>query len=513
MPASSADSEDNVKNVLQLLERSAARFPDKIAFADETTALTYADLERRCRQVGTALAGKGLIRRVIAVYLPQCVDSLIAAFGAVYASDCYVMIDYRMPPARIRTILDTVRPAAVLTDPDGARSFAQVQCDAPVLTLADLFGETDADLLRTLRARQIDTDPVYMLFTSGSTGVPKGTVIHHRNVLAYSAWFCAAFSLDDTAVLGNQTPLYFSMSVSDVFGTLRAGATLHMIPKKLFSFPVKLLEFLRDRQVNTLYWVPSALCIVADWKGLDFVPLPDLKRVLFAGEVMPARQLNYWRKRAPDAQFANLFGPTETTDICCYYLVDRPIADDESVPIGFACDNCECLILREDGTRADAGETGELYVRGSFVASGYFADADRTRDAFVQNPLQSAYPEIVYRTGDLVRTNAYGEMEYVCRKDYQIKHMGYRIELGEIEAAAYAVEGIRLAVVLFDAKTDEIVLLYSGKKTDDGALLQALSARLPVYMLPSRIMRLREIPYNANGKIDRALLLRQYTQE
>ena len=263
----------------------------------------------------------------------------------------------------------------------------------------------------------------------------------------------------------------------------------------MFSFPVKLLEYLNAREVNTLYWVPSALCIVADWKGLDYVPLSRVRRVLFAGEVMPARQLNYWRQKLPQAQFANLFGPTETTDICCYYVLDRPIADTESVPIGYACDNCECLILREDGTPADEGETGEMYVRGSFVASGYFGAADKTQSAFVQNPLQNSYPEPVYRTGDLVRTNQ------------------YRIELGEIENAAYAVAGIKTAVVLYAAASDRVVLVYSGKKMDTADVIQTLKERLPAYMLPTDVVRVREMPYNANGKIDRTLLREQYAAQ
>ena len=513
MPASSAETGIYMKNVLQLLERSASLYPHKLAFADDEDSITYGEMQTQCRQIGSALASAGLSGSRIAVYLPQCIQSLVAAFGVVYASGCYVIIDRKMPAARIASIFDTLQPAAVLTDAQGAQDIAQTGFSGSVLEVSSLLGRADDALLHALRQKQIDTDPVYVLFTSGSTGVPKGTVISHRNVLAYSAWFCEAFSIDETAVFGNQTPLYFSMSVSDVYGTLRAGATLHMIPKKLFSFPVKLLEFLNAREVNTLYWVPSALCIVADWKGLDYVPLDQVRRVLFAGEVMPARQLNYWRQKLPQAQFANLFGPTETTDICCYYVLDRPIADTESVPIGYACDNCECLILREDGTPVDEGETGEMYVRGSFVASGYFGAADKTQSAFVQNPLQSSYPEPVYRTGDLVRINSYGEMEYVSRRDFQIKHMGYRIELGEIESAAYAVAGIKTAVVLYAAASDRVVLVYSGKKMDTADVIQTLKERLPAYMLPTDVVRVREMPYNANGKIDRTLLREQYAAQ
>ena len=498
-----------MKNVLELLERCAAVSPDKTAFTDETHAVAYADLLLRCQEVGTALHLRGLYRQIVAVYMPQSVDSLVSAFGIVYAGCAYVILDSKMPPERIRSILETVRPAAVLCDGTCAEQLPLTGFSGMTLRIDELAVPVREDALAAIRARQIDADPVYILFTSGSTGTPKGSVLTHRNVLSYSRWFSDTFLTPDS-VLGNQTPFYFSMSVSDVYGTLQVGATLHILPKKLFSFPVKLLEYLNEKAINTIYWVPSALCIVADWKALDYVPPKHLHHVLFAGEVMPARQLNYWRRFLPDAVLANLFGPTETTDICCFYVVDRPLSDSDSVPIGSACNNCECIVLGADGKAAAAGEVGELYVRGSFVSPGYFGDPEKTAKAFVQNPLQNDYPEWVYRTGDLVRVNAYGEMEYVSRTDHQIKHMGYRIELGEIEAAAGAIETIRQSVAVYDKASDEIVLLYSGKKTDPAVLLNALSRRLPNYMLPSGILRVREMPLNANGKIDRAYLQSHY---
>lgn len=502
-----------MKNVLELLERSAQKHPNKIAFSDMQTAICYLDFMRQCQSVGTALSAKGYYKRVIAVYMDQSVCSLVSALGIVYAGNSYVIIDSKMPAERIRCILDTVHPAAILCSAETLDKVSETGFDGETIVTNSLT-ETpiDEQRLSNIRKKQIDSDPLYILFTSGSTGMPKGTVIHHKNVLSYSAWFCEAFSLDEHTVFGNQTPFYFSMSVSDVYGTLRSGATLHIIPKKLFSFPVKLLEYLNEKTVNTLYWVPSALCIVADWKALDFMPVPTLQRVLFAGEVMPSRQLNYWRSKLPEAVFANLFGPTETTDICCYYVVNRPIDDAQSVPIGVSCNNCECLIVGEKGLITVEGEMGELYVRGSFVAPGYFGNPEKTSSAFVQNPLHNDYPEFVYRTGDLVRLNSYGEMEYVCRKDFQIKHMGYRIELGEIESAANATEGIKLAVVIYDKEKDDIVLIYNGKKMDSTILTAALAKRLPNYMMPTRIIRIREMPYNANGKIDRAFLSGHYNE-
>ena len=333
-----------------------------------------------------------------------------------------------------------------------------------------------------MRDRQIDTDPLYALYTSGSTGVPKGAVLNHRNVIAYSKWSADTFNIDENTVFGNQTPFYFSMSVTDIYSTLRTGATLVIIPKAFFAFPIKLVEFLNENKVNTIYWVPSAISIVANLKLFKFAKPEYLKTVLFAGEVMPTKQLNYWINNLDkDILYANLYGPTETTDICTYYVVDRPFRDDEPLPIGRHCDNCDVVIVNEKGEEAKVGEEGELFVRGSFLSAGYYNNPEKTAAAFVQNPLNKAYPETVYKTGDLVKMNEKGEILYICRRDYQIKHMGYRIELGEIEAAASAVDGMKESVCVYDEKNDKIVLIYSAAKTNDEKVLAQLKTKLTDY--------------------------------
>lgn len=248
----------------------------------------------------------------------------------------------------------------------------------------------------------------------------------------------------------------------------------------------------------------------ANLKVLDFMMAEHIEKVLFAGEVMPAKQLNYWRSKYPNALFANLFGPTETTDICTYYIVDREIKDTESVPIGIACDNCDSFVVTEDGRLAGIGEEGELYARGSFLAMGYYNDPDKTAAAFVQNPLQSHYPERVYKTGDLVRWNERGELIYLSRRDFQIKHMGYRIELGEIEAAATAQPGVDVSVCLYDQAADQLILIYVGAKAEQETVRQALQAALPAYMLPAKVIQAKTIPYNQNGKTDRKALAAAY---
>ena len=284
-----------------------------------------------------------------------------------------------------------------------------------------------------------------------------------------------------------------------------------MIPKMYFTFPIKLVAFLNERKINTIYWVPSALAIVSNWNVFDFARPEHLQKLLFAGEVMPVKHLNYWRRYLPDCLYANLFGPTETTDICSFYVVDRDFADSDSLPIGRACDNCDTFLLTEEGTRASrAGEEGEIVVRGSFLADGYYNEPEKTAAVFTQNPLNTAFPERIYRTGDLARLNEKGEFIYISRKDFQIKRMGYRIELGEIEAAAGSIEKVKSAAALYDANAGRILVIYEGSIKDRDEVLQQTADKVPPYMRPDEVIRIKQMPYNANGKIDRQRLLKEY---
>lgn len=295
------------------------------------------------------------------------------------------------------------------------------------------------------------------------------------------------------------------MSITDVFTTMLTGATLYVIPKMYFSFPVKLLEYMNEKKINTIYWVPSALCIVANLGALKDAQLPYLEKVLFAGEVMPIKQLNMWIDKLPNCMYANLFGPTETTDICSYYVVDRKFKDDESLPIGKHCDNCNLIIIKEDGTEAKLGEKGELLARGSFLASGYYGNEKKTKEVFIQNPLNNKYPEIVYKTGDIVQYNEKGELIYLSRKDYQIKHMGYRIELGEIERNIYGIEKVILCACIYNEIEQKINLFYQGDINEEEIAKEAENKLLP-YMRPNKYIKLAKMPYNSNGKIDRKKL-------
>lgn len=499
------------KSILSYLEKSEKKFPNKVAFSDGKYELTYHELVEESKSIGSFLIENIGMHKAVVVYMEKGARNISAFMGAAYAGCFYVPLDAQMPAERINIILDTLKPAAIIYDDKTEKYLSLIETDCIKILYDEIYMlPKNEEKLVTARRQMIDTDPLYILFTSGSTGIPKGVIVCHRSVIDYADWVVKTFELNENTTFGNQTPFYFSMSVLDIFATIRSGATLYIIPKMLFSFPVKLLQFLKEKEINTIYWVPSALSIVANLGALDVIELPHLKKILFAGETIPTKQLNIWRRHVPDAVYANLFGPTEITDIGIYYIVDREFNDDEPIPIGGPCDNVDTLVVDEDGQLVEeCGKVGELLIRGSFLACGYYNNPEKTREAFIQNPLNKSYPETVYCTGDLVYWNENRELVYVSRKDFQIKHMGNRIELGEIENAMSALEGLDMCCCLYNKESDQIVAVYSGS-LETKKLSQNLKKKLPRYMLPNVCYNRSSMPLNMNGKIDRKKLIEEY---
>lgn len=503
-----------LKSIVQMLELSASKYPEKPIFIEQKREISYHDFVIEAKRIGSSLLQMKKRNQPIAIFLDKGISCLASMVGTAYSGNFYTILDVKMPKDRIQTICNTLNPIAIITDQQSLAKAKELGFAQDIFIYEEMLQtEIDASALDRIQARMIDTDPIYALFTSGSTGVPKGTVINHRSVISYAHWVCETFDINEKTVYGNQTPFYFSMSVLDIFSTLHSGATLCIIPKMFFSFPVKLMQYLNEKKINTIYWVPSALSIVANLKTFDTILPENIEKVLFAGEVMPVKQLNIWMNHIPNALYANLYGPTEITDICTYYVVNRTFADDESLPIGNSCNNCDVLIIKEDGTEASDNESGELCVRGSFLAAGYYNNPEKTAEVFVQNPLQPHYPELIYKTGDIVKYNEYGELLYLSRKDFQIKHMGYRIELGEIENAIHALDGIVSCACVYDSEESKIVLFYQALNLTLQDIMNQAKQKLPNYMWPNKIITLDKMPHNANGKIDRVALKKRMQEE
>jgi len=315
---------------------------------------------------------------------------------------------------------------------------------------------------------------------------------------------------DETDVLGNQTPFYFDGSVKDICICLKSGATLNIIDRKYFSFPKLLIKYLNDRQITSILWATSAIILIGNSNILDENIPQFIKRVTFAGEAMPAKQLKVWMRKLPVAKFYNLYGPTEITVDCTYYEVKREFNDNEYIPIGCHCANKEVLVFNENNELVKVGEPGELCVRGTGVALGYYNNPEKTQEVFVQNPLHNFYEDKIYRTGDIVRYNERGEIEFVSRKDFQVKHNGNRIELGEIEVVINSLPDVSIATCIFDQYNDLIILYYTSNSGEELDIINQIKDKLPKYMFPNEIIHLSEMPYNMNGKVDRIELKRRY---
>lgn len=502
------------KSITNYLDQTAEKYKNKLIFVEnKENKITYNNFVKASKVVASNILEKMQIyNEPVAIYIDKGIDCLKAMFGILYSANAYCVLDTLSPETRIRTIIDTLNPKVIITNNKNIDNLKKIDNKVPILNLDEIELKMNKKLLVEIDKKRIDTDPAYILFTSGSTGVPKGSVITHKSLISYIKWFSETFDINNETIFGNQTPFYFSMSVTDIYSTIMTGATFNIIPKINFSFPVNLMKYLNEYKINTIYWVPSALSIVANLNTFEYILPKYLKKVLFAGEVMTMPQLNIWRKYLPNVEYANLYGPTETTDICTYYKINRKFDDCETLPIGNACNNTEILLVNEKGEKADKNEIGELYVRGSFVGNGYYNNVEKTNSAFVQNPLNKNYFELVYRTGDLGKYNKYGEIEYCGRKDFQIKHLGYRIELGEIETNINSLQGLTISACIYDNNNKLIVLFYEGQTLENDEVISFINEKLLKYMQPNKVIKLKKMPYNANGKIDRIKLKEIYEQ-
>lgn len=492
-----------ITHIDDFLQNSITKFKDKNIFVDiNCRSITYQEFDHQSKKIASAILSKLPMQNrqePILIILPKGIDCLLSFFGVAKSGNFYTLLDEKSPKERVEKVIEVLKPKLVITSKKLNLNF---NIDTIFTEDFEKFS-IDENALEKILNNHIDTNLLYVLFTSGSTGVPKGVSISHKSVIDYTFWVCEIFNLNHEDILANQAPFYFDNSVLDIFTTIKLGATLHLLPNYLFSFPNKILEYLEQEKITTIFWVPSVLIYFANTHALENKSL-HINKILFAGEMMPNKQLNIWRKYFPNALFANLYGPTEITVDCSFYIINRQFGDDELLPIGKACKNTQLLVFDESLnliTCDQVGVKGELYVRGTCLSLGYYNDKEKTKQSFIQNPLHDNYLDLLYKTGDVVAYNDFGELVCYGRIDHQIKYMGHRIELGEIESILNSHENVRNCACIFK---EEIICFYESKEELD--LKNFLKDKIPTYMIPKKFVKIKQFVLNANGKIDRKVL-------
>lgn len=498
--------------VIRFLDRICKEKGDNVAISTCDTDTTYTEYRKSARAIGTYLIR--IIQEIntpVVVYIPKSELALEAYMGVLYSGNYYCPVPYGSPIERARQMLSTLEYTYLVTtreEVDTVLKWAGGINDEKIILLEDINQETiDDGLIEKVLTKVIDCDPAYLLFTSGSTNVPKGVVVPHRAIMDRIGWMMNEFSITSKNVLANQAPFHFDASMPDIFLNIMTGARMVIVPDAVFSFVPELLAYLQEKDVNTLIWVPSALVNLTYKDAVKKHILEKLSLIIFCGEVMHNKYLNILREAYPQVAFVNMYGPTEAAYACTYYVVDRLFEDSEPLPIGKPCGNTDIILLNERGQKvAGYNENGEICVRGSSVALGYYKN--RASKAFSFDEYNDVYYNEMYHTGDIGYWNELGELMYVGRCDGQIKHMGYRIELGEIENAVLSLSRIGHACVLYDSDKDKIVLFYDSDDDmcDRKYILGGLQDLIPKYMHPRIMCKMNRLPFNLNGKIDRKKL-------
>lgn len=500
------------KSVLDYFEETVKRVPEKKAIRHNEDDCTFAMLQEQAQKLGSymiELVGD-IKNRPIVVLLPKSMDAVVADLGISYSCNIFNNLDVKTPVHRLENIIKLLKPVMVITNNAYKDMLSWQEYDVKLLNLDETVLcdiNINAEELKKRRKELIDTDPFCIINTSGSTGTPKGVVLNYKSFFDFVTWADETFSFDGNEVIGALSPIVFDIYDFELCMMMFKGATIVLLDSSLGVFPARLLEELQKKQVNFIFWVPTIMVNIANMDLLAKLPLPDLKTVWFAGEVFPTKQFNYWKKMLPQAVFANLYGPIEITLDCIYYIVDKKYNDEEPLPIGIPCNNTDILILNDEDQLCRSGEEGEICVRGTSLAMGYYNNPEKTNAAFVQNPLNHAYPERIYRTGDIASVEEDGLIHFKGRKDSLIKHQGYRIELGEIEHEI--VNNLKLVpncCVVYDKENKKIVLFYEGNGTTEKEIRKALAGSFPRYMIPTVYHEMEELPRNTNGKIDRLKL-------
>lgn len=497
-------------NCIEFLEKNILINPEKIALVDQDVSLKYIDVYNISNNFVSNIAysyrGKPIV-----VVMKKSAWAVCAFMGILKSGNFYVPLDCDMPFQRIALILREINPKYVIVDSTTKKLFdTNLKYNYLIINFEEVYSKEDC-LVPSIRIAKNDLEPVYVIYTSGSTGNPKGVVVSHRGVIDYINWAIKKFNFNGDTVFGNQAPFHFDNSIFDIYCTFASGGTMVIIPKLFFAFPKNLIEYMNEMKINTIFWVPSAINSLNCIEENKYARLNFIQRIMFCGEVMHNKLLNNIRRIYPNVLYANLYGPTEITDACTYYIVERDFLDDEPLPIGIPCENTKVFLINNGKSVEVENSIGEICVGGTGVALGYYKNKELSDKVFTQNPLNNQYYERIYHTGDLGKF-CDGNLYFVGRLDEQIKRNGYRIELGEIDSVMILFPNIKEVATVYDSKSNKILLFYSGECKESELRKWALG-RLPIYMNPDIYIRKHVLPRKENMKIDKKGLLNSETKK
>lgn len=505
-------------NIIQYFDATAKKFPTHPAVIDGDTVFTMEEVYNKTLCIAQAISTRidKKINTVVAVYLPKDITIVVSNIGIMYSGNAYMNLDIKSPEQHTNKILENILPSLIITSHIYEKNFEQT--DIPVLFIEYLEQEAHAapvhcskehqDELCQIRSQVIDTDPLCVINTSGSTGIPKGVVLTHRGFIDFIEWSVNTGFIKEKEIVSTPSPVIFDQYSLEICLIMAKAATMLLIPDSISTFPARMVQLLQQHKVTFFMCVPTIMVNIANMQLLDNIDLPDLRVLWFAGEVFPTSKCNYWRKSLPHTTFVNLYGPNEVTIICTYHVLTREFQDSEPIPIGIPCHNTSIVLLNDENKEAAPDEDAELCVRGSGLAIGYYNDPEKTAAVFMQNPCNTKYIDPIYRTGDIVYVNNYGEFVYKGRKDTLIKHQGCRIELAELEhIIVNTIQVVENCAVLYNTSQKAITLFYEASdKMNEKQIRSTIANHIPRYMVPTVYVHYTELPRNANGKIDRLQL-------
>ena len=496
-------------SVLNRLDSSAGQYADRVIFKDESSSLTFRQFNDLTRSIGTCLAKLLPLESPVVVMSGRHSLTPACFLGVVRAGCFYAPMDGEMPLARLKQILSVIQAPVMLVDRAHLDIARSLEYESTILVVEDILNtDIDEQLLQDRQKNLNLFSPLYVIFSSGSTGAPKGVITSHFSLMNYIDAVGKVLDIGADDVIGCQAPLDYIAAIRDIYFPISFGARTCILPKKEFANPIALFETLNREKVTTLCWSVAGVELPAKLGAFDLCKPKYLKKLCFSGSVISSKYLRIWQDALPDVLYVNQYGPTEATASCTYFTVSDKVNEDTVLPIGRPYDNYKILLLNDDNTPTAPGEIGQICVGGAGVTLGYYGNREKTDSSFIQNPLNGNYREILYKTGDLGRW-VNGNLEFHGRMDRQIKHMGHRIELGEIEDTAKGIPGVEDCCALYHAEKEALYLFYTGSATAR-EIAVAFRAELPSFMVPRKMIRLDALPTLPNGKTDMQSLKKMF---